>query len=51
VVGVLTLVDRREGVEERLREAGFPLISIFSGPELLDAARARMASGGTEPAV
>lgn len=51
VVGVLTLVDRREGAEERLREAGFPLISIFSGPELLDAARARMASGGTEPAV
>lgn len=39
VVGVLTLVDRREGAEARLRDAGLPFVSIFSGPELLEAAR------------
>jgi orotate phosphoribosyltransferase len=44
VVGVLTLVDRREGGEERLSRAGYSLISVYSGPELLAAARARNAS-------
>jgi len=39
VVGVLTLVDREEGGRERLREAGYPLIAVFSGAELLEAAR------------
>ena len=41
VVGVLTLVDREEGGRERLSEAGYPLISVFTGSELLEAARAR----------
>jgi len=39
VVGVLTLVDREEGGRERLADAGHALISVFSGPELLAAAR------------
>jgi orotate phosphoribosyltransferase len=41
VVGVLTLVDREEGGRERLRDAGYPLVSVYSGPELLAAARER----------
>jgi orotate phosphoribosyltransferase len=41
VAGVLTLVDRQEGGAERLRDAGHSLLSIFSGPELLEAARTR----------
>ena len=41
VVGVLTLVDREEGGRERLEEAGYPLVRVYSGPELLAAARAR----------
>lgn len=41
VVGVLTLVDRQEGGRERLQEAGYPLVSVYSGPELLAAAKAR----------
>lgn len=39
VVGVLTLVDREEGARARLERAGYPLISIYSGPELLESAR------------
>lgn len=38
VVGVLTLVDREEGGRERLEEAGYPLIAVFTGKELLEAA-------------
>mgnify|MGYP001024821491 CR=1 FL=1 len=45
VVGVLTLVDRQEGGEARLAEAGYPLIAVYSGPELLAAARSRAAQG------
>ena len=41
VVGVLTLVDREEGGRERLENAGYRLVSVYSGPELLAAARAR----------
>jgi orotate phosphoribosyltransferase len=41
VVGVLTLVDRQEGGEGRLTEAGYRLISVYSGLELLEAARER----------
>lgn len=44
VVGVLTLVDRQEGGRERLDAAGHPLISVYSGPELLAAARQRAGS-------
>jgi orotate phosphoribosyltransferase len=40
IAGVLTLVDRQEGGARRLQEAGYRLLSIFSGPELLEAARA-----------
>jgi orotate phosphoribosyltransferase len=36
-VGVLTLVDRQEGAEERiLSEAGVPLVALFTGAELLE---------------
>jgi orotate phosphoribosyltransferase len=41
VVGVFTLVDRREGGAERMQAEGLPLLSVFGGPELLEAARAR----------
>ncbi len=41
VVGVLTLVDREEGGRERLEEAGYPLLSVFTGTELLQVARTR----------
>lgn len=39
VAAVLTLVDRQEGGEARLSDAGYRLISVFTGPELLEAAR------------
>lgn len=39
VAGVLTLVDREEGGRERLTDAGLTLVSVFTGAELLDAAR------------
>lgn len=35
VLGVLTLVDREEGGEARISEAGYPLIRIFTAAELL----------------
>jgi orotate phosphoribosyltransferase len=38
VVGVLTLVDREEGGREKLEAAGYPLIAVYSGKELLEAA-------------
>ena len=41
VLGVLTLVDREEGGRERLAEAGYPLVAVFTGRELLEAARTR----------
>ncbi len=41
VVGILTLVDREEGGRERLADADLPLIAVFSGHELLEAARGR----------
>ena len=53
VVGVLTVVDREEGGRERLDDAGYPLLAVFSGPELLQAARARGsgdADSGSGPA-
>lgn len=40
VSGVLTLVDRREGGSDRISAAGYELIAAFTGPELLEAARA-----------
>ena len=37
VVGVLTLVDRQEGAEERiLGEAGVPLVALFTAADLLE---------------
>lgn len=36
VVGVMTLVDREEGGRERLEEAGYPVLSIFTSKELLE---------------
>jgi len=48
VVGVLTLVDREEGARERLEKVGYPLLSVFTGPELRKAAAAR-ASGQRSP--
>jgi orotate phosphoribosyltransferase len=44
VVGVLTLVDRSERATALFRERGLPLISVFTGMELLEAARSRSAS-------
>ncbi len=41
VVAVFTLVDRQEGGAERIGAEGLPLLSAFSGPELLAAARER----------
>ncbi len=41
VVGVLTLVDRSENAAERFEERGLPLLSLYRGAELLEAARAR----------
>lgn len=41
VEGVLTLVDREQGGRERLSSAGIVLLAVFSGPELLETARAR----------
>lgn len=39
ILGVCTLVDRQEGAEELLAQAGHTLISAFTGPELLKAAQ------------
>lgn len=47
VVGVLTLVDRSENAAARFAERGYPLISIFRGSELLEAARALQADDGS----
>lgn len=41
IAGVLTLVDREEGGRERLDAADLPLVAVFTGAELLEAARAR----------
>jgi len=40
ILGVLCLVNRSEGAERFYQGQGLPLISIFTGPELLEAARA-----------
>ena len=34
-LAVLTLVDREEGGEARIRESGYPFMAVFSGGELL----------------
>lgn len=39
VIAVLTVVDRQEGGEKALEPTGLPLIALFTGPELLEAAR------------
>ena len=39
VVGVLTLVDRSEDATGFFEAEGLPLLSVFTGQELLDAAR------------
>jgi orotate phosphoribosyltransferase len=41
IVGVLTLVDREEGGREKLETAGYPLLSVFTGRELLAEAQGR----------
>jgi orotate phosphoribosyltransferase len=40
VIGVLTLVDRSEDAAELFGSRGLPLIGLYTGSELLDAARA-----------
>jgi orotate phosphoribosyltransferase len=40
VVGVLTLVDRSDDAATLFRTRGLPLISLYTGSELLQAARA-----------
>ncbi len=42
--GVICMVDREEGGRSRLDELGLPLLAVFTGPELL--AAAREAAGG-----
>ena len=39
VAGVICLVDREEGGRAKLNELGLPLLAVFTGPELLVAAR------------
>ncbi len=39
IVGVICLVDREEGGRARLDELGVPLLAVFTGPELLAAAK------------
>lgn len=38
VLAVLTVVDREEGARERLESAGHPLLALFTGRELQEAA-------------
>lgn len=38
ILGVLALVDREAGGTERIREAGYPLVRLFTATELLAAA-------------
>ncbi len=45
IVGVLTVVNRSETAEAFYAERGLPLISLFRGQELLEAARAAAATG------
>jgi orotate phosphoribosyltransferase len=45
VIGVLTLVDREEGGGDRIREAGYPVVALFTARELLEAAGGSGASG------
>jgi orotate phosphoribosyltransferase len=40
IVGVLTLVNRSEGAAKFYEQMGLPLLSLFTGEELLEAARA-----------
>ena len=40
IVGVVCLVDREEGGRAKLNELGLPLLAAFSGPGLLEAAKA-----------
>ncbi len=44
IAGVVTLVDREEGGRARIEEAGLPLVAVFTGGELLEAARAAEAA-------
>jgi orotate phosphoribosyltransferase len=37
VIGVLTLVDREEGGADRIREEGYPVLTLFTAGELLEA--------------
>ena len=45
VVGVLTLVDRSEDATGLFAGRGLPLISVFRGTELLEAAKKKAAAG------
>jgi len=40
VVGLFTLVDREQGAQEVADDAGLPLVRVYTGAELLEAARA-----------
>ncbi len=40
VVAALTIVDREEGAQAALQALGLPLLTLFTGRELLEAARA-----------
>lgn len=49
VAGVLTVVDREEGGRARVEGAGYPLLAVFTGAELLAAARSAGAAGRESP--
>lgn len=39
VAAILTLVDREEGGRERVEDAGYPLLAVFTAAELLEEAK------------
>jgi len=42
VLGLLTLVDREEGGAERIRDAGYEVVAVFTAGELLEGAEPRV---------
>ena len=51
IAGVICLVDREEGGRAKLDELGVPLLAVFTGPELLAAAREVMGGASRPPGI
>ena len=49
IAGVICLVDREEGGRAKLNELGVPLLTVFTGPELLTAAKEAAAGATADP--